>query len=121
MRLALLLVPYAGGITTAIALWGEKARPMFFGTAAEVLALGAVAMGLNANMFRVRGSTDTRDAAVMVTILVAVGVGLAFAFGALARGDGGGRAHLAVVAGALTMGILAFAIQAVFAPERDDA
>lgn len=43
-----LLVPHAAGIATAIALWGEPAPRIFFAgadAAAEVIALGALAMG----------------------------------------------------------------------------
>jgi hypothetical protein len=50
------------------------------------------------------------------TVLIAVGVGLAFAFGALVRDDGGAAAHLALTAGALAMGIAAFAVMALVGP-----
>jgi hypothetical protein len=116
-RTALIFVPFAAGIGTAIPLWGDKADPFFFATAAEVIALGAVAMALQGGMFRVRGQgAKSQGRVAMATILVAVGVGLAFAFGALARGDGGSDAHLAITAGALSMGISAFALEAFFGP-----
>ena len=121
--IAFLLIPYVAGIVTAVLLWGDRAEPLFFATAAEVIALGAVAMSLQGGVFKIGGGRDRRDSAVMGTILISVGVGLGFAFGALARGDGGGKAHLAVVAGALVVGILAFALEAFFGPEtqRDGA
>ena len=119
LRIALLLIPYAAGLVTAILLWGDRAEPLFFATAAEVIALGAVAMSLQGGAFKIGGGRDRRDSAVMGTILISVGVGLGFAFGALARGDGGGEPHLAVVAGALVVGILAFALEALFGPDTE--
>lgn len=115
-RVPLTLVPYLAGIGTAIPLWGDRAEKIFFSTAAEVIALGAVAMALQGGFFRVsRGRPEELGGgAGMATILIAVGVGLAFAFGALARADGGAAPHLAMTAGALAMGVSAFAIQAFF-------
>jgi hypothetical protein len=116
--LALALIPYAAGITTAALLWGTKADELFFATAAEVIALGAVAMALQGGFFQLRGvhGAPARDRYALATILISVGVGLGFAFGALARGDGGGEAHLAMTAGGLVIGISAFALQALFGP-----
>ena len=97
---------------------GTRADELFFATAAEVIALGAVAMALQGGFFQRRGEDGeerpVRDRYVLATILISAGVGLGFAFGALARGDGGGDAHLALTAGGLVMGISAFAIQALF-------
>ena len=111
--LPLTLFPFLCGIGTAVPLWGERAEPIFFATAAEVIALGAVAMALEGSFFRVT-STRGRRGWGLATILISVGVGLAFAFGALAREDGGAAPHLALTAGALSMGIAAFAVQALF-------
>ena len=115
--LALVVIPYVAGIATVIALWGAKADELFFATAAEVIALGAVAMALQGGVFQLRGGEGRpADRYVLATILIAAGVGLGFALGALARGDGGGEAHLALTAGGLVMGISAFALQALFGP-----
>ena len=108
--LVLAAIPFAVGIAVAIALWGEEADPIFFSTAAEVIALGAVAMALQGGVFRLRSG----GAAVTVPILIAIGTGLAFAFGALGRADGGAASHMAMTAAALAMGASAFALHAVF-------
>ena len=115
------IVPFAVGIGTAIALWGEEADPIFFSTAAEVIALGTVAMALEGRVFRVRASGG--GAYATIPILIAVGTGLAFAFGALMRDDGGAASHLAVTAGALAMGAAGVALQAIFGivPDEDAA
>jgi predicted MFS family arabinose efflux permease len=114
-RRHLVYVPYLAGLATAIPLWGQKAPMIFFSTAAEVLALGAVAMGLQGGFFRVSPADedDHRGGAAMATILLSVGVGLGFAFGALIRGEAG-TPHVAMTAGALSMGIIAFAVEAFF-------
>jgi hypothetical protein len=83
-----LLVPYAAGIATAIALWGDRAPRIFFETRRRGLA--------------------------RATLLISAGTGLGFAFGALGRADGGGDPHLALTAGALAMGAAGVAIQAIF-------
>ena len=120
-RVALILVPFAAGIGTAIALWGEHAEYHFYATAAEVIAVGAVAMALQGGMFRVTGAgAHSQDRVALASVLIPVGVGLGFAFGALARDDGGGAAHLALTAGALAMGVSAFALQALFGPPGAD-
>ena len=116
-----MLIPWIAGFATAIPLWGNHAKPIFFATAAEVIALGAVALVLEGRLFRVRGERSGAHSYAMATMLVAVGTGLAFAFGALARDDGGAASHMAMTAGALAMGISAFAIQAFFGvPGGDD-
>ena len=112
MRALLAVLPFVFGIATAIALWGEEADPIFFSTAAEVIAVGAVAMALEGRVFRVTGGNRAGYAAA--PILIAIGVGLGFAFGALARDDGGAASHMAVTAGALAMGASAFALQSIF-------
>ena len=115
-RVTVVVVPFAAGVVTTVVLWGDRAEPMFFSTAAEVIALGAVGMALQGGLFRVAGGDRDRRRGgwAMASVLIPVGVGLAFAFGALARGDGGSDAHLAITAGALAMGISAFALQALF-------
>ena len=112
------VVPFAVGIATAIALWGEEADPRFFATAAEGIALGTVAMALEGRVFRV--TRRGRAGYATLPVLIAVGVGLAFAFGALARADGGAASHLAMTSGALAMGAAGVAIQAVFGLEEDE-
>lgn len=115
LQLALALLPFAFGTITAVLLWGSRADELFFATAAEVIALGAVAMALQGGFFRIaEHGHAARSRYPMATILIAAGVGLGFAFGALARGDGGGEAHLAMTAGGLVIGISAFALQALF-------
>jgi hypothetical protein len=117
-QLPLTLIPFAAGIATAVPLWGDKAPQLFFTTAAEVIALGAVGMALQGRFFRLssEGRPDSRSVYTVVstgTLLISVGVGLAFAFGALIRGNAG-TPHLALTMGALAMGISAFAVQALF-------
>ena len=112
--LPLTLFPFLCGIGTAVPLWGQHAEPIFLATAAEVIALGAVAMALEGSFFRVSSGRGRRGGWGLATILISVGIGLAFAFGALAREDGGAAPHLALTAGALSMGIAAFAVQALF-------
>lgn len=117
-QLPLTLIPFFAGAATAIPLWGDKAPQLFFTTAAEVIALGAVGMALQGRFFRLTsdGQSDTRSAYTIAstgTLLISVGVGLGFAFGALIRGEAG-TPHLALTMGALSMGISAFAVQALF-------
>lgn len=116
-RRSLVAVPYLAGLGTAIPLWGQKAPMIFFATAAEVIALGAVAMALQGGFFRISraGEDDHRGGVAMATILISIGVGLGFAFGALIRGEAG-TPHVAMTAGALAMGISAFAVAALFGP-----
>ena len=110
---ALTAVPFVAGIATAAALWGDHAPRIFFATAAEVIALGAVAMALEGRLFRISRQAR-RTGYARATLLVSVGTGLAFAFGALAREDGGADSHLAITAGALAMGAASVAIEAFF-------
>lgn len=119
-ELAVILVPFVAGISTAVALWGSEAPRIFFATAAEVIALGAVAMALDGRLFRISGPSR-RGGAARATLLISVGVGLAFAFGALARKDGGGDPHLALTAGALAMGAAGVAIEAIFGMGDEEA
>ena len=116
----MLVFPFAVGIATTVALWGEEADPLFFSTCAEVIALGVVAMALEGRVFRVRGRGGS--GLVALPILIAVGVGLAFAIGALGRADGGAASHMAMTSGALAMGAAGLVLQAVFGlvPEEDE-
>lgn len=118
--MALTVVPFVAGVGTAIALWGEHAPRIFFATAAEVIALGAVAMALDGRLFHI-SSRARRSGYARATLLIAVGVGLAFAFGALAREDGGAASHMAMTSGALAMGAAGVAIEAFFGTSDDDA
>jgi hypothetical protein len=116
----MLVVPFAAGIATAVALWGDRAPRIFFATAAEVIALGAVAMALEGRLFRISEGERHRGLP-RVTLLISAGTGLGFAFAALAREDGGAASHLAVTAGALAMGAASVAIEAVFGVSDRDA
>lgn len=118
-QIPLIVLPIAAGVATAIPLWGAQARPLFFSTASEVIALGAVAMALQGRFFRV-GPRSRFVTASTLTILISIGVGLAFAFGALARRDAGSDPHVALTAGALAMGVSAFAIQAILGPPGEE-
>jgi hypothetical protein len=114
-QVPLTLFPFLVGIATVVPLWGVKAQAMFFATAAETIALGAVAMALQGRFFRVADTTDRSIWAIVsnATMLIAVGVGMAFAFGALIRGDAG-EPHVAMTTGGLAMGVSAFVVQAFF-------
>ena len=118
IEIAMTAVPFVAGIATAAALWGDRAPRIFFATAAEVIALGAVAMALDGRLFRISRQAR-RTGYARATLLVSVGTGLAFAFGALARADGGAGSHLAITAGALAMGAASVAIQAFFGTPED--
>jgi hypothetical protein len=120
------VLPVVVGIAVAIPLWGTKAEPEFFSAATHVLAIGAVGMALTGGFFRLaihRGTGAGGPWAIfnVLSVLVSVGLGLGFAFTALARGHGG-DAHAAIVAGALSTGIAAFGVQALFGTPglRDD-
>ena len=117
-EVALTVVPFLAGIATAVALWGEHAPRIFFATAAEVIALGAVAMALDGRLFHI-SSQSRRSGYARATLLISVGTGLAFAFGALAREDGGAASHMAMTAGALAMGAAGVAIEAFFGTSGD--
>jgi hypothetical protein len=98
--------------------WGTDAEPEFFSAATHVLAIGAVGMALTGGFFRLaihRGTGAGGPWAILsvLSVLITVGLGLGFAFAALAKGHGG-DAHAAVVAGSLSTGIAAFAVQALF-------
>ena len=123
-ELPLALLPFAAGIGTAIPLWGSKAPDIFFSTAAEVIALGAVAVALEGRLFRVdavMGDRRRRYATLSrITVLVAVVVGLGFAFGALIR-DEPAASHVPLTAGALAMGVATIGVQAFFGEPTEEA
>jgi hypothetical protein len=117
-RVPMTVLPPLVGIAVAIPLWGTAAEPEFFSAATHVLAIGAVGMALTGGFFRLAVHRDTGPAGLwailsILSVLISVGLGLAFAFAALAKGHGG-DAHAAIVAGALSTGIAAFAVQALF-------
>jgi hypothetical protein len=117
-RVPMTVLPLLVGVAVAIPLWGTDAEPEFFSAATHVLAIGAVGMALTGGFFRLaihRGTGAGGPWAILsvLSVLVSVGLGLGFAFAALAKGHGG-DAHAAIVAGALSTGIAAFAVQALF-------
>ena len=125
-RVPLTFIPPITGVAVAASLWGTKAELEFFAAATEVLALGAVGMALTGRFFRLSTHLDQGPAGVVpilnvVFVLVAVGLGLGFSLAALAHGSAHG-ADLAITAGALSTGIAAFAVQALFGTPglRDD-
>jgi hypothetical protein len=112
------VLPPLVGIAVALPLWGARAEPEFFSAATHVLAIGAVGMALTGGFFRLAIHRDTGPAGPwailsVLSVLIAVGLGLGFAFWALADGHGGDP-HVAIVAGALSTGISAFGVQAMF-------
>jgi hypothetical protein len=117
-RVPLTLIPPVVGIAVAASLWGSTAQLGFFTAAAQVLALGAVGMALTGRFFRLSIHTELGTGGVLpilnvVFVLVAVGLGLGFSLSALAKGAADGQ-ELAITAGALSAGISAFAVQALF-------
>lgn len=113
-QVPLTVLPFVVALGTAIALWGTDAPPIFFSTAAETIALGAVGMALQGRFFRVVASNRSRWAIVSnATTLIGAGIGLAFAFGALIRGEAA-ASHVAMTSGGLAMGVSAFVVQAFF-------
>jgi hypothetical protein len=112
------VLPPLSGIAVAVPLWGTRAEPEFFEAATHVLAIGAVGMALTGGFFRLAIHRDTGPAGAWailstVSVLIAMGTGIFFALSALAQGHGG-DAHVAIVAGGLCSGMVAFAVQALF-------
>ena len=106
------------GVAVAIPLWGAHAEPEFFAAATHVLAIGSVALALQGRFFRLVTHVEEGPAGAWVMIsvlgvLISIGLGLGFAFHALAEGHSS-ASNLAVTAGALSAGIAAFAVQALF-------
>ena len=117
-RVPLTLVPLVAGIAVAVPLWNSQAKIEFFTAATHVLAIGAVGMALSGRFFRLATHLDQGIAGLyvllnVVGVLVGTGVGLFFSFHALAVGHSQ-TPDLAITAGALTSGIVAFGVQAFF-------
>jgi hypothetical protein len=125
-RVPMSVAPPIVGIVVAIVLWGDRAEPAFFEAATHVLALGAIALALQGRFFRLATHRDSSVAGAYVMlnvlgVLAATGLGLFFSFRALANGHAG-PADLAMTAGALSAGVAAFAVQALFGtPGADEA
>jgi hypothetical protein len=117
-RVALTLIPLVAGVAVAVALWNRQAKIEFFSAATHVLAIGAVGMALTGRFFRLGRHLDQGIAGTYVLInvlgvLLGTGLGLFFSFHALAKGHSE-TPDLAVTAGALASGIIAFGVQALF-------
>jgi hypothetical protein len=117
-RVPLSLVPLVVGVAVAVPLWGEHADIEFFSAATHVLAIGAVGMALSGRFFRLATHVDEGPAGLYVLlnvlgVLAGTGVGLFFSFHALANGHSQ-TPDLAMTAGSLASGIVAFGIQAMF-------
>jgi hypothetical protein len=117
-RVPLTVIPLIVGVAVAVPLWTDHARIEFFTAATHVLAIGAVGMALSGRFFRLGRHLDQGIAGAYVLInvvgvLVGTGVGLFFSFRALAQGHSE-TPDLAVTAGALASGIVAFGVQALF-------
>lgn len=111
-------IPPIAALSVGIPLWDSTAELGFFTAAIEVLALGAVAMALTGNFFRLSLHLSSGRAGKYAIfnvcfILVTTGLGLGFALGALADGHAT-PGDLAFTAAALASGVSAFAIQALF-------
>jgi hypothetical protein len=117
-RIPLTLIPLVVGIAVAVPLWNSKGNIEFFNAATHVLAIGAVGMALSGRFFRLARHLDQGIAGWYVLlnvigVLVGTGVGLFFSFHALANGHSQ-TPDLAVTAGSLASGIVAFGVQALF-------
>jgi hypothetical protein len=117
-RVPLTLIPLLVGVAVAVPLWNRQAQMEFFTAATHVLAIGAVGMALTGRFFRLGPHLDQGIAGAYVLInvigvLVGTGLGLFFSFHALANGHSE-TPDLAVTAGALASGIVAFGVQALF-------
>lgn len=122
-QVILTLIPPLAFAATAVPLWGETAGLPFFTAATNVLALGGIALVLQARFFRVAGhaKTDAAGALLIVNlafVLVSVGVGLGVAFGALGNGEAH-HADLALVAGSMATQVAAFAVTVLFGSPGD--
>jgi hypothetical protein len=124
-RVPMTLLPLLAGVGVAIPLWNTQAQIEFFTAATHVLAIGAVGMALSGRFFRLATHVDQGIAGVYVLlnvigVLGVTGVGLFFSFHALASGHSH-TPDLALTAGALASGIVAFGVQALFGtPGRRD-
>jgi hypothetical protein len=113
------VIPLVVGLAVAVPLWTSQAQIEFFSAATQhVLAIGAVGMALSGRFFRLGRHLDQGIAGAHVLInvigvLVVTGLGLFFSFHALAHGRSQ-TPDLAVTAGSLASGIVAFGVQALF-------
>jgi hypothetical protein len=117
-RVPLTLLPLLVGIGVAVPLWNTQAHIEFFTAATHVLAIGAVGMALSGGFFRLATHVDQGIAGMYVLlnvigVLGVTGIGLFFSFQALANGHSE-TPDLALTAGALASGIVAFGVQALF-------
>jgi hypothetical protein len=117
-QMVLTLLPALAFVGTAIPLWGQQAEPEFFSAATHVLALGGIALVLQAGFFQMSEHAKAGPRGVLVVgnlafLLVSVGVGLGCAFGALANGEPH-HADLALVSGSMAAQIAAFAVIVLF-------
>ena len=117
-RVPLTVTPLVVGAAVAVPLWNDQASPEFFNAATHVLAIGAVGMALSGSFFRLARHLDQGIAGAYVLlnvlgVLAWTGIGLGFSFHALANGHSQ-TPDLAMTAGSLTSGILAFGVQAMF-------
>jgi hypothetical protein len=126
LRVPLTLIPLLVGVGVAVPLWRTQGRVEFFTAATHVLAIGAVGMALSGRFFRLSTHVNQGIGGVYVLVnvigvLAITGVGLFFSFHALANGRSE-TPDLALTAGALASGIVAFGVQALFGTpgERED-
>ena len=117
-RVGLTVVPPIAGVATAVPLWSVHAEQEFFQVAAEVIALGGVALAIQGRFFRLRPHVTGQAADVfsiinLVTVLVSIGVGLFFSFRPLAYGEAR-TPDLPLVAASLATAVAAFAVLALF-------
>jgi hypothetical protein len=117
-RVLLTLIPLVVGVAVGAPLWNNHANIEFFNAATHVLAIGAVGMALSGRFFRLARHLDQGIAGLYVLlnvlgVLVGTGVGLFFSFHALANGHSE-TPDLAMTAGSLASGIVAFGVQALF-------
>jgi hypothetical protein len=117
-RVPLTVAPLLVGVAVAVPLWDSQGDLEFFSAATHVLAIGAVGMALSGRFFRLARHVDQGIAGAYVLVnvigvLVGTGVGLFFSFHALATGHSQ-TPDLALTAGSLASGIVAFGVQALF-------
>jgi hypothetical protein len=117
-RVPLTVIPLVVGVAVAVPLWGSQGSIEFFSASTHVLAIGAVGMALSGRFFRLARHVDQGIAGAYVLINVigvlgGTGVGLFFSFHALATGHSE-TPDLALTAGSLASGIVAFGVQALF-------